>query len=185
MRAKPTTDDCAKIDGSLDQLIHPGESLLSAAHHHHHRFSFDAAALRSTHVAASLSAQHSPIAEIRSMISPQLKASDSLPKSSRPRLLFATLQEYFEQGCKSVKAGRATLNRSDSNELFGWPQEEEASAAAHEDDSRKARTYSALDFEEQNPFTIGLNDDRSQGAASLFDRGASHIKEHSACTNLI
>lgn len=71
------------------------------------------------------------------------------------------------------------MNRMDSGELFGWPnedEEEEQSAAANADDDAPAHTFSALDFEEQNPFTIGLNDDASNEAASLFVTGTNLLK---------
>ena len=59
---------------------------------------------------APYSVQLSPIAEIRNMISPQLNASKS-PADTNARLLFMTLQQYFEPSSRSVKAdGRPEAN---------------------------------------------------------------------------
>lgn len=76
-----------------------------------HRFSFDAvgSSFRSERM-APYSAQLSPIAEIRNMISPQLNASRAPVDTTNPKLLFIALQEYFEKESRSVKAGGRPAN---------------------------------------------------------------------------
>ena len=96
------------------------------------------------------------------MISPQLKASRAQPGNTNPTLLFAALQEFFEQGSRSAKAEndetrRPSANknqRSNSDELFAWATDQEELRQADDKNMRNdvsdapAFTCSALDFEE-------------------------------------
>ena len=65
----------------------------------------------------------SPIDTVRSLISPKLKFQRS-GESSKPRILVNCLKQYFNVGSRSVK-DFSTAQRKNSEDLFGWPIEEE------------------------------------------------------------
>ena len=75
------------------------------------------------------SAQLSPIAEIRNMISPQLNASKSPGvDANNPKLLFFALQQYFEQPeSRSVKHS-ANQNQLRSTSVVNEADVDEASS---------------------------------------------------------
>jgi len=133
------------------------------------------------------------------MISPQLKASRAQPGNANPTLLFAALQEFFEQGSRSAKAEnddtrRPSANknqRSNSDELFelaSIDDEQELGQADEKnrrdiDDDAPAFTCSALDFEEQNPFTLDNHQNNKKGdLGSLFLTKASKSSIHKSET---
>lgn len=124
----------------------------------------------------------SPILQIKNLISPQLQARQDPALDWQPKhLVMSTLQHFFESGSKScLSAGRPLKNRLQAgnqtdtpfDDLLSWQadegnEEEECIGREGEDRLEREPTnksyaqLSALDFEDQSPFTVGDHSDTS------------------------
>ena len=94
----------------------------------------------------------SPIDTLRSMISPKLRAEGS-GESSKPRILFSCLKQFFCAGGQPIPLLNSE-RRKNSEDLFGWAQEEAADEEQFLERRSKAKEaqVSVLDFHEDDLF---------------------------------